>query len=176
MSAISFYNGKLGGAEVPIYYVYFVRVHLGRIAHTIYIYIYIWNSKAYLVYWALITFSVVDSSRVFFFFFGTYASMLPQKSRTFPGVSRPITERIGIFWTKFKQADDKISQPICWQSVMKTKRKKKKRSKRKRQFLMDNVTNLFGRKRINQQSMSGNFQYEKIVWIYILSIFGEVCI
>ena len=44
---------------------------------------------------------------------------------------------------------------------MKTKKKKKK--KRKRQFLMDNVTNLFRRKRINQQSMYGNFQYEKIV-------------
>ena len=29
--------------------------------------------------------------------FGTYASMLPQKSRTFPSVSGPITERIGIF-------------------------------------------------------------------------------
>ena len=43
---------------------------------------------------------------------------------------------------------------------MKTKRKKKKR---KRQFLMDNVTNLFRRKRINQQLMCGNFQYEKIV-------------
>ena len=53
---------------------------------------------------------------------------------------------------------------------MKTQKKKKK--KRKRQFLMDNVTNLFRRKRINQQSMYGNFQYEKIVWNFILSIGG----
>ena len=29
--------------------------------------------------------------------FGTYASMLAQKSRTFPSVSGSITERIGIF-------------------------------------------------------------------------------
>ncbi len=35
---------------------------------------------------------------------------------------------------------------------------------------MDNVTNLFSRKRINQQTMYGNFQYEKIVLIFILSI------
>ena len=28
---------------------------------------------------------------------GTYASMLPQKSQTFPSISGPITERIGIF-------------------------------------------------------------------------------
>ena len=46
---------------------------------------------------------------------------------------------------------------------MKTKKKKKEKRKRKRQFLMDNVTNLFRRKRINQQSMYGDFQYEKIV-------------
>ena len=39
----------------------------------------------------------------------------------------------------------------------------KKKRKRKKQFLMDNVTNLFRRKRINQQSMYGNFLYEKIV-------------
>ena len=35
--------------------------------------------------------------------------------------------------------------------------------KRKTIFFMDNVINLFRRKRINQQSMYGNFQYEKIV-------------
>ena len=45
---------------------------------------------------------------------------------------------------------------------MKTPPQKKNR-KRKRQFLMDNVTNFFRRKRINQQSTHGNFQYEKIV-------------
>ena len=44
-----------------------------------------------------------------------------------------------------------------------TKRMKTKKKKRKRQFLKDNVTNLFRRKRINQQSIYGNFQYEKIV-------------
>ena len=37
---------------------------------------------------------------------------------------------------------------------------------------MDNITNLFWRKRMNQQSMYGNFQYEKIVSIFILSIGG----
>ena len=42
---------------------------------------------------------------------------------------------------------------------------------------MDNVTNLFRRKIINQQSMYGNFQYDKIVWIFILSIFWRgLCI
>ena len=49
---------------------------------------------------------------------------------------------------------------------MKTKKKKKKKKKKKREkntILMDNITNLFRRKRINQQSMYGNFQYEKIV-------------
>ena len=75
--------------------------------------------------------------------------------------------------TKFKQADDKISQTICWQNAWRTKKKKKKREKwkRKRQFLMDNVTNLFRRKRMNQLSMYDNFQYEKIVWIFILFLF-----
>ena len=38
---------------------------------------------------------------------------------------------------------------------------------------MDNVTDLFRRQRINQQSMYGNFQYEKkslnFYFIYILS-------
>ena len=102
-----------------------------------------------------------------------------QKSRTLPRVSGPTTERIGIF----RKADDKISQPICWQKRMKAKKKKKRKkktknkTKRKRQFLMDNVTNLFRRKRINLQSMYGNFQYEKIVWIFILSIFfGGGCV
>ena len=71
---------------------------------------------------------------------------------------------------KFKQADDKISQPICWQNAWRPKKKKK--WKRKKQFLMDNVTNFFRRKRKNQQSMYGNFKYEKIVWIFILSIGG----
>ncbi len=48
----------------------------------------------------------------------------------------------------------------------KRKNKTKKQNKKKyekRQFLMDNVANLFSRKRINQQSMYGNSQFEKIV-------------
>ena len=52
----------------------------------------------------------------------------------------------------------------------KKKKKRKKKRKRKRSFLMDNVTNIFRRKRINQLSMYGNFQYEKIILIFILSI------
>ena len=38
---------------------------------------------------------------------------------------------------------------------------------------MDNVTNLFRRKRINQQSMYGNFQYEKNSLNFYFIYFGE---
>ena len=55
---------------------------------------------------------------------------------------------------------------------MKTKKKKKKKE-RETQFLMDNVTNLFRGKRINQQSLYGNFHYEKnSLNFYFIYFFG----
>ena len=41
---------------------------------------------------------------------------------------------------------------------------------------MDNVTNLFRRKRINQQSMYGNFQYEKNSFNFYFIFFLGGCV
>ena len=39
--------------------------------------------------------------------------------------------------TKFKQADDKESQPICWQNRMETKKKKKKKKKKEKKTIFN---------------------------------------